>query len=88
MSRPWDNNPSFIELGSLPSDDMNRISQFVSGANAMLSKIPIPTTYPDPMKVECEFRSTGNCHVWLVWGEWRDVDGETCEVFPSLPWNE
>jgi hypothetical protein len=74
------------ELASIPSGNTERISGFVEGANQMIANMP-NSTGNDPMKIELEFRDTGNCHIWLVTGRWQEVNGEPCEVYDSLPWD-
>ena len=75
-----------IELACIPSSQTARIESFVAGAKATLRVTT--DSGSDPMKVEPEFRDTGNCHIWLVTGRWELVDGEPVEVFRVLPWEE
>ena len=83
QQQPETNMSSITELACFPSTRSEAISAFVQGVDATLSHMPNPTGN-DPMKVEPEFRVSGNCHIWLVTGRWMEVDGEVCEVYPSM----
>lgn len=58
-----------IELTSIPVSQLARIESFVEGARAVLAKIP-NASGNDPMDIDLEFRSTGNCHIYLLFGKW------------------
>lgn len=69
-----------IELASIPSTDIRRIDGFVAGAKQMARHWPNPTGN-DPIKIDIDFRKSGNCHIFLVTGQWKEIDGQVTEVF-------
>jgi hypothetical protein len=58
-----------IELKSIPSTQTDRIDAFVSGANEVLKHVP-NSSGNEPMCIDVDFRSTGNCHINLLIGQW------------------
>lgn len=71
-----------IELVSIPSSQIDRIEGFISGAKAMLINMPNPSGN-DPLDIEVEFRSSGNCHIYLLVGRWvgpHEADFSNCKI--------
>lgn len=62
-----------VELTSIPMGQYGRISGFVEGAKAMINTIDYSK---HPYKIEVDFKKSGNCHIYLITGEWSESGKE------------
>ena len=68
------------EAASFPKNQVAEIHAYVRGMEQGLDFSDNPGE--DPTKVSVEFRSSGNCHIWVIRGKWEGSDA----VFPEIPW--